>query len=60
MEEIIKQRDEFLKAYPELSEDINDFAQLAMDEIEDGGSAMGELSLFINEINNLVNEQRCI
>ena len=55
MQEIIKQRNEFLKAHPELSEDINDFAQLAIDEIEDGGSVENELSLFISEIKNLIN-----
>jgi len=55
MIEILKQKNEFLKAYPELEEEINDFAQLALDEIEDGASSYNELSLFISEINNLIN-----
>lgn len=55
MIEILKQKNEFLKAYPELEEEINDLAQLALDEIEAGESSYNELSLFISEINNLIN-----
>jgi hypothetical protein len=55
MIEILKQKNEFLKAYPELEEEINDLAQLALDEIEAGASSYNELSLFISEINNLIN-----
>jgi hypothetical protein len=38
-----------------LEEEINDLAQLALDEIEAGASSYNELSLFISEINNLIN-----
>ena len=56
-------RDEFkmwvidsIKKNPTLKSDIIDFYQLALSEIEEGGSEQHEISLAVNDINSLINE----
>ncbi len=56
MKEIIKQRNEFIKQFPQLEEEINDLAQLAIDEIEEGASVQNELQLFISSVEDLDKE----
>lgn len=41
---------------PEKEKEINELYQLMKDEIEDGGSPSNEVELFINSVNELLNE----
>lgn len=43
-----------IKQYPQYKEDILDFYQLCIDEIEEGGSEAHEIDLCINDIENLI------
>lgn len=45
-----------IKTNPTLKSDIIDFYQLALSEIEEGGSEQHEISLAVNDINSLINE----
>jgi hypothetical protein len=45
-----------IKTNPTLKSDIIDFYQLALSEIEEGGSEQHEISLAVNDINELINE----
>ena len=42
------------KACPKLKEEIFDYVQLALDEIEDGASEQNEINLCMNEIEELI------
>lgn len=44
------------KACPNLSEEINDLVQLAIDEIDQGGSVSHEINLCMSDIEELVKE----
>lgn len=44
--------------HPLLREEIMDFVQLAIDEIDEGGSTENEINLCINSINELIEEQK--
>lgn len=48
--------DKMIKEYPVLKSDIIDFIDLAIDEIEDGGSSSHEWELAYNSIEELVLE----
>ena len=43
------------KKHPSLADEINDFFQLCMDEIELGGSVQNEIDLCENSVNELIN-----
>lgn len=45
-----------INQYPHLKGDIDDYYQLALDEIESGESPDNEFSLFQNEVQNLIEE----
>lgn len=44
------------KACPNLKEEIEDFVQLAIDEIEDGASISNEIHLCMSDIEELIKE----
>ena len=46
---------EFIKKRPDLKEELLDFYQLALDEIEDGGSENHECELAISDMEELIN-----
>ncbi len=48
-------REQIVK-YPLLKEEILDFYQLAINEIEEGGSASHEIELCLQSINDLIDE----
>ena len=48
----------YIKDYPELKGEILDYYQLAMDEIDEGGSPTNEMSLCISSINDLIEENK--
>lgn len=52
--EMIAWAREKAKACPKLKEEIFDYVQLALDEIEDGASEQNEINLCINEIEELI------
>jgi hypothetical protein len=54
---IIEKAKEYAVKYPDLISDIHDFAQLAIDEIEEGESPDNEYNLFVQEIENLIKEK---
>lgn len=47
---------EKIKLHPDLKNSIKDFFQLALDEIEEGGSVTNECSLAYNSIEELITE----
>jgi hypothetical protein len=49
-------RDMIVK-HPELREQILELLELCMDEIEEGGSPAHEISLCVNDINQLIENQ---
>jgi hypothetical protein len=51
---------EKINQYPSLKMEILDFFWLAVDEIHDGGSQPHEISLAINSINELIEENTCL
>ena len=52
--EIAKQElKKFIEKYPEKKEQAYDFYYLMTDEIEEGGSTEHEVSLFLNELEQL-------
>lgn len=44
--------------HPSLKEEIMDFVKLAFDEIESGESKQNEISLCVESINELIEEQK--
>ena len=49
-------RDETIKKYPELREDVIGLYQLMLDEIEEGNSINNEIEAFEASIEDLINE----
>lgn len=47
-----------IKENPSLKEEILDFYELAINEIEDGGSSQHEISLCLESINQLKQEKK--
>ena len=56
IEEFIEWAREKAKACPQLKNEINDYVQWAIDEIEEGASVSHEIQLCMSEINELINE----
>lgn len=56
LQELTKYTNEKIILHPHLKEEIMDFYQLALDEIEEGGSIANECSLAYNSIEELINE----
>jgi hypothetical protein len=54
--ELIQWAKEKAKACPKLKDQIEDFLQLAIDEIEDGASVSNEIHLCMSDINELIKE----
>lgn len=50
-------RDETIKNYPELKEDVIGLYQLMLDEIEEGNSIINEIEAFEASIEDLINEK---
>jgi hypothetical protein len=46
-----------IKEYPQHKEAIDDYYQLALDEIEEGNSPDNEFRLFVSEVESIVNEE---
>ena len=46
-----------IKEFPELKEDIIDLYQLAVDEVDEGGSEHHECELAFNEINDIIKDE---
>ena len=44
----------FLKEHPELEEEIKDYYQLALDEIEQGSSVDQEINSFVQGVEDLI------
>lgn len=45
---------DFIDKYPQHKDKVNDFVQLCLDEIEEGGSIEHEIQLCIGSINELL------
>jgi hypothetical protein len=56
IEELIEWAREKAKACPKLKDYIDDYVQLAIDEIEEGASVSHEIQLCMSEINELIKE----
>jgi cytochrome c553 len=56
IEELIDWAREKAKACPKLKDQINDYVQLAIDEIEEGASISHEIQLCMSDIEELINE----
>ena len=56
IEELIQWAREKTKTCPKLKDQINDYVQLAIDEIEDGASISNEIQLCMSDIEELINE----
>ena len=56
IEELIQWAKEKAKACPNLEEQIEDYLQLAIDEIEEGASVSNEIHLCMSDINELIKE----
>lgn len=56
LQEFKKKIKEQIVKYPLLKEDILDFYELAITEIEEGGSANHEIELCLQSINDLIDE----
>jgi len=54
--ELIKWAKEKAKSCPKLKEDIFDFVELALNEIESGASEQNEINLCMNDIEELIKE----
>lgn len=46
-----------IKQYPQHKEAIDEYYQLALDEIEEGNSPDNEFRLFVSEVESIVNEE---
>lgn len=49
---------EIIAQYPDLGEEIADYVELCVDEIEQGGSETHEIQLTYSAINDLINEHK--
>lgn len=56
IQELITWAKEKAKACPNLKEEIDDFVQLAIDEIEEGASISNEIHLCMSDIEELIKE----
>lgn len=56
IKELIEWAKQKAKACPKLKDQIEDFLQLAIDEIEDGASVSNEIHLCMSDINELIKE----
>ena len=56
IEELIEWAKEKAKSCPKLKDYINDYIQLAIDEIEEGASVSHEIQLCMSDINELIKE----
>jgi hypothetical protein len=56
IKELIEWAKQKAKACPKLKEQIEDFLQLAIDEIEGGASVSNEIHLCMSDINELIKE----
>lgn len=56
LQEFKKEVNEQIENYPLLKEEILDFYQLAIDEIDEGGSATHEIELCQESIKQLIDE----
>lgn len=56
IKELIQWAKEKAKVCPNLAEQIEDYLQLAIDEIEDGASISNEIHLCMSDINELIKE----
>jgi hypothetical protein len=50
-------RDEFIEKHPQHKSEVRDLYLLMLDEIDEGGSEMNEVSLFINSCKDLLTEE---
>lgn len=57
MKELIKATKEAISEHPSLKDQITDLFELAMGEIEDGESPDNELSLFLNSVDELIEDE---
>jgi len=55
LKELRKYKNETIEKYPQHKEEINDFYELCLNEIEEGGSETHEIELCINDIEELLN-----
>lgn len=46
----------YIEKFPHLKEEILEYYQLALDEIEQGGSVENEISLCISDIDQLIDD----
>ena len=46
-----------IKEYPQHKDTIDEYYQLALDEIEEGNSPDNEFRLFVSEVESIVNEE---
>lgn len=51
--------EKMVSQYPQFKADIDDYYQLALDEIEAGESPDNEYNLFVDEIENIIEEAKC-
>jgi hypothetical protein len=54
MEELLKYAKMAISSRPDLKSEIEDLIQLCRDEIEEGGSVEHEISLCLEDINQLI------
>lgn len=48
---------DFIKKYPQFTEEVKDYFQLMQDEVEQGGSVQHEMELFIGACEDLLNTE---
>lgn len=56
IKELIVWANQKKKVCPKLAEEIQEFVQLALDEIEDGASIQNEINLCKSDIEELIND----
>jgi hypothetical protein len=49
---------EKIKQFPDLEEDIRDLMEMGIDEIEDEGSEQGEYDLFVQSVEERIDESK--
>ena len=57
MKQLIEFAKEFIQKHPQHKEEVIDLVQLCKDEIEEGGSPQHEMSLCIESIKQLLEEE---
>lgn len=55
--EFKKDIDRYIEKFPQHKEEILEYYQLALDEIEQGGSVENEISLCISDIDQLIDDE---